>query len=178
MHFGDKCAMCGLQNGIKLVEEAEREIDCEAANMLEKVYVDDCVGGGDDATLDRLIGKESWIDKQQGFALLLLYPELKHAKRHQNLKVGDVCLVYYDNKVKETYRLCIVFETIASTDGIVRTVRIGFRPRRACGPGTYRSVPLDEMEVATQRLRLLVPKEEANEDVKAGEVAGVNGTET
>ena len=87
-------------------------------------------------------------------------------------------MVYYDNKVKGTYSLCIVLETIVSTDGIVRTVRIGFRPRRACGPGAYRSVPLDEMEVASQRLVLLVPKEETSADGKAGEVAGVNEAET
>ena len=34
------------------------------------------------------------------------------------------------------------------------------------------------MEVAIQRLVLLVPKVEASEDRKAGEVAGVNGAET
>ena len=107
--------------------------------------------------------------KQQGFASLLPYPELKHAKRHLNLKVGDVCLVYYENKVKGTYRLCIVLETTVSRDGIVRTVRVGFRPRRACGPGAYRSVPLDEMEVAIQRLVLLVAKEEASEEKEAGD---------
>lgn len=59
-----------------------------------------------------------------------------------------------------------------------RMVRLGFRPRRTCGPGTYRSVLLDVMEVAIQRLVLLVPKVEASEDRKAGKVAGVNGAET
>ena len=97
--------------------------------------------------------------KQQGFASLLPYPEWKHAKRHLNLQAGDVCLLYYDNKVKGTYRLCIVLETTVSRDGVVRTVRVGFRPRKACGPGAYKSVPLDEMEVAIQRLVLLEPKE-------------------
>ena len=117
--------------------------------------------------------------KQQGFASLLPYPELKHAKRHLNLKQGDVCLVYYDNKVKGTYRLCIVLETTVSRDGVVRTVRVGFRPRRACGPGAYKSVPLDEMEVAIQRLVLLVAKDETSEvadgGVAGGEVAGDEG---
>ena len=61
--------------------------------------------------------------------------------------------------MKGTYRLCIVLETTVSRDGVVRTVRVGFRPRKACGPGAYKSVPLDEMEVAIQRLVLLEPKE-------------------
>ena len=111
---------------------------------------------------------DSWWSqwKQQGFTSLLPYPELKHAKRHQNLKVGDVCLLFYDNKVKGTYRLCVVLETTTSKDDIVRTVKVGFRPRRHCGPGPYKGVRLYEMDVAVQRLVLLVPKEDAGEVVQ------------
>ena len=98
--------------------------------------------------------------KQVGFVSLLPYPEIKHAKRHQNLQVGDVCLVYYDNKVKGTYRLCIVVEAVNSRDDIVRTVKVGFRPRRHCGAGDYVSTPLFELEVAVQRLVLLVKNDE------------------
>ena len=117
---------------------------------------------------------DSWWSqwKQQGFASLLPYPELKHAKRHQNLQVGDVCLLYYDNKVKGTYRLCVVLEITTSREDIVRTVKVGFRPRRHCGPGPYKSVHLYEMDVAVQRLVLLVPREDA------GEVVQVKGGET
>ena len=99
--------------------------------------------------------------KQVGFVSLLPYPEIKHAKRHQNLQVGDVCLVYYDNKVKGTYRLCIVVEAVNSRDDIVRTVKVGFRPRRHCGAGGYVSTPLFELEVAVQRLVLLVRNDES-----------------
>ena len=74
---------------------------------------------------------DSWWSqwKQQGFASLLPYPELKHAKRHQILKVGDVCLLFYDNKVKGTYRLCVVLELTTSKDDIVRTVKVGYMKR-------------------------------------------------
>ena len=99
--------------------------------------------------------------KQVGFVSLLPYPEIKHAKRHQNLQVGDVCLAYYDNKVKGTYRLCIVVEAVNSRDDIVRTVKVGFRPRRHCGAGGYVSTPLFELEVAVQRLVLLVRNDES-----------------
>ena len=112
---------------------------------------------------------DSWWSqwKQQGFTSLLPYPELKHAKRHQNLKVGDVCLLFYDNKVKGTYRLCVVLETTTSEGGIVRTVKVGFRPRRHCGPGPYKGVRLYEMDVAVQRLEMLVPKNDGREVVQA-----------
>ena len=98
--------------------------------------------------------------KQVGFASLLPYPEDKHAKRHQILQVGDVCLVNFDNQAKGTYRLCIVMEVVDSRDGIVRTVKVGFRPRRHCGTGDYVSTPLFELEVAVQRLVLLVKNDE------------------
>ena len=113
--------------------------------------------------------------KQQGFASLLPYPELKHAKRHKNLQVGDVCLIYYDNKVKGTYRLCIVLEVIESRDNIVRTVKVGFRPRRHCGPGRYKPVPLDNMTVAVQRLVLLVESEESGAEKQAGDSSEEQG---
>ena len=109
---------------------------------------------------DELLNKWWSHWKQVGFASLLPYPEKKHAKRHQNLQVGDVCLVYYDNKVKGTYRLCIVVEIVTSRDDIVRTVKVGFRPRRHCGAGDYVSTPLFELEVAVQRLVLLVKSDE------------------
>ena len=112
---------------------------------------------------------DSWWSKwkQQGFASLLPNPELKHAKRHQNLRIGDVCLLYYDNKVKGTYRLCVVLEVTTSREDIVRTVKVGFRPRRHCGPGPYKSLHLYEMDFAVQRLVLLVPREDAGEVVLA-----------
>ena len=98
--------------------------------------------------------------KQVGFASMLPYPEIKHAKRHQNLQIGDVCLVYYDNKVKGTYMLCIVVEVVNACDGSERTVKVGFRPRRHCDAGDYVSTPLFELEVAVQRLVLLVKNDE------------------
>ena len=119
---------------------------------------------------------DSWWSqwKQQGFTSLLPYPELKHAKRHQNLKVGDVCLLLYDNKVKGTYRLCVVVDTNTwhEKDNITRTVKVSFRPRRHSGLGPYEGIRLFEMYVAVQRLVLLVTKEDA------GEVARVEDDET
>ena len=57
----------------------------------------------------------------------------------------------------------MVLETTTSKDNIVRTVKVGFRPRRHCGPGPYKGVRLYEMDVAVQRLVLLVPREDVGE---------------
>ena len=43
-------------------------------------------------------------------------------------------------------------------------MRVGFRRRKACGPGAYKSVPPDEMEVA---MLLLEPKEEVGKEREA-----------
>ena len=88
------------------------------------------------------------------------------------MQVGDVCLLYYNNKVKGTYRLCGVIDTTPSKDNIVvRTVKVRFRPRRHSDPGLYMDVRLYEMDVAVQCLVLLVTKEDAGEVVqdKGGE---------
>ena len=63
-------------------------------------------------------------------------------------------------KFKHTYRLCVIITTIPSDENIVRTVKVGFRPRRQCCPGPYKSVALDELVVGVPRLVLIVPKEE------------------
>ena len=110
---------------------------------------------------------DSWWShwKQQGFASLLPNPKLKHGKRHQKLEVGDVCLLLYDNKVKGTYRLCVVEDTTTLhwKDNIAKTVKVRFRPRRHCDIGNCEGVRLYEMNVAVQRLVLLVTKEDAGE---------------
>ena len=56
--------------------------------------------------------------------------------------------------------LCVCCTT-TTRDGVVGTVRVGFRPRKACDPGAYKSVPPDEMEVA---MVLLEPKEEVGKE--------------
>jgi hypothetical protein len=60
MHFGDRCAMAGLERARYLTAEAGRDIDPEAADMIQNGYVDDMVGGGAEETIDRLIGDEVW----------------------------------------------------------------------------------------------------------------------
>ena len=62
MHFGDKVAMCGLDVALKRVAAAGQHIDPEASEMIKQGYVDDGLGGGSQATVDRLVGEETWED--------------------------------------------------------------------------------------------------------------------
>ena len=109
--------------------------------------------------VDNLLNTWWALWKQQGFASLLPYNRLKDERRHKNLKEGDVCLLQYENKVKNTYRLCRVKEVKESEEGLVRTVTIVYRAKRKGKLLPYVSVPLTTMDVAIQRLVLLVPSE-------------------
>ena len=102
--------------------------------------------------------------KQQGLASLLPYNKLKDERRHKNLQEGDVCLLQCENKVKNTYRLCRIKEVKVSEDGLGRTVTIGYRAKRKGKLLPYVSAPLTTMDVAIQRLVLLVPSEKVKDD--------------
>jgi hypothetical protein len=64
MHYGDRCAMAGLERARGLVAEAGRSIDTDAADMIKNGYVDDCVGGGSNETVNKLIGNETWENEK------------------------------------------------------------------------------------------------------------------
>ena len=55
------------------------------------------------------------------------------------------------------YRLCIIIKAVRSEDGVVQTVTVALRNRRAKGD---RHLPADELEVGVQRLALVLPVEE------------------
>ena len=97
----------------------------------------------------------SWWDlwRHQAFPHLLPYQRFKDAARHKNLQVGDVCLIKDNNKVKVTYRLCIVKKVFLSDGGIVCTVEVSYRPRRLCGPDrAYKPAALEILPVGVQTL--------------------------
>ena len=83
--------------------------------------------------------------KQQGFASLLMCNKLEEERRHKNLREGDdVFLLLYENKVKNTYRLCRVKEVKVSEDGLARTVTIVYKAKKG-KELPYVSVPLSTM---------------------------------
>ena len=98
--------------------------------------------------------------KQQALPSLLPYYRWEEAKRHRNLREGDICLLLYESKILANYRLCRVQKAEPSEDGCVRTVTIGYLPRKAQNRVTYPPVPLEHKEVAIQQLVLIMPVEE------------------
>ena len=62
------------------------------------------------------------------------------------------------------YRLCKVMRADPSADGCVRTVSIGYLPRKSLRQTVYHPVSLETKEVAVQRLVLIVPVEEQVHD--------------
>ena len=67
MHFGDRPAACGLEVGKHLVADLGKTIDPEASEMIKKGYVDDVIAGGDEATVDRLVGTETWEEGKPSY---------------------------------------------------------------------------------------------------------------
>ena len=123
---------------------------------------------GDDDNLTRR-GKyqeellQTWWNQYhtQVFSSLLPYQRYKDAKRHENLAVGDVCLVKADNKIRASYRLCRIVEVTLDAEGLVRTVKIRYRPRdkrEKVLPYKYKEPVVTDM--AIQKLVLICPTEE------------------
>ena len=101
---------------------------------------------------------EMW--KHQVVEQLMPYRS-KEVKVERNMEVGDVCLLKYDSKVENHYRLCVVREIIPSSEsGIVRTVIVAMNNRQAKGK---KFLPASTLEVGVQRLSLIVPVEEQTE---------------
>ena len=77
-----------------------------------------------------LLNRQCGLYKERVFPYLLPYYRYKDARRDKNLQVGDVCNLKYENKIKSTYRICVVRELFYSEEGVVRTVKVGYRSRR------------------------------------------------
>ena len=101
--------------------------------------------------------------KVVGLPHMIPYQRYKDAKCHKNLVKWDVCHLQYNGKFKHTYRLCIILETFPSEGSLVRTVKVGFRPKKQCKASPYKSVSLDELVVGVPCLFLIMPAEELPE---------------
>lgn len=110
---------------------------------------------------------DSWWNKyyNEVFYNLLPYRRLKDTKRHRNLKVGDVCFLKYQGKIKADYRLCRVDSIVKDEFDIVRTVTVRLRSRSIREkPAQYKLHTKPQLlETGIQRLCLLIPVEEFQE---------------
>ena len=110
-----------------------------------------------------------WVKEyeKQVFFSMLPYQKWKDARRHINLKVGDVCLLIYPGKIKDKYRYCRVDEVHPDHNGVVRNVTVSLRCRNAREKvQLYRARKPMQMKVGIQRLCLICPQEEVNDQLK------------
>ena len=95
------------------------------------------------------------------FFNLVPYQRFKDTKRSDNLRVGDVCLLSYPGKIRETYRYCRIIDTQPDQDGVVRNVTVSMRSRNKREQlQQIRSKKPVEIVVGVARLVLLCPAEE------------------
>ena len=87
----------------------------------------------------------TWWSVWRVVTSLLPYYKLKDEKRHANLQVSDVCSLHYDNKLKVACWLCRVVEILPSYNGLVREVKLSFRPRRRRCRAEYAPVEFAEI---------------------------------
>ena len=99
--------------------------------------------------------------KIQVFPHLLPYPSYSAAKRHVDLKVGDVCLLKYEGKVRGTFQLCRVEETFEDVHKVVRTVKVKLGSRNVSKSGKPK---MAVMIVGIQRLVLIQAVEDLPKD--------------
>ena len=122
-----------------------------------------------DQYLTELMGTWWKLWKQRTLPHLLPYYKWQEAQRHRNLQPGDICMMLYESKVLGSYRLCRIITADPSEDECIRTVTVGYLPRKNRRQATYHPVPLEMKEVAIQRLVLLVPMEEQQHNKQAAE---------
>ena len=73
------------------------------------------------------------------------------------MKPGDVVMLTYSGNFLDDYRLAIVKEVFPDKDGLVRTVKIGYRRRdKRESSEMYWKKPLTIENVGVQRLSLLL----------------------
>ena len=109
---------------------------------------------------------EKWTD--QVFPHLLPYP--KWYTRASNLKVGDICQLYFPGQMVAEYKLVRVLDVHPDKRGLVRSVTIGYRPRRAREKPTACNTKLVKETLGVQRLCLVLPVEEQGRLVEVNEV--------
>ena len=100
-----------------------------------------------------------------------LIPRKKWKHKTRNLRVGDVCLLKYASRFsRPAYRLCRVKEVLPDDEGTVRSCRVQMRPKRQGEDSepSYRPKELSTLIVGVQRLVVILPVEEQEEDSKQG----------
>ena len=123
--------------------------------------------------------EETWWNQWIVQALPHLVPFKRWKVEHRSLQVGDIVLVLYDKKIgKADYRLGRVIKTHPDSHGTVRTVTVGMRGKESGPTLPYVPKPLQELKLGVQRIAVIYPIEEQNQDSSdiAAEADIVNDT--
>ena len=113
---------------------------------------------------------DSWWKTWYETVFPSLVPSYKWLQRHRCVKVGDVCLIRYNNEVRATYRLGCVENVKRGEDGLVRTINLRYKLpgekkfRTVDRPvqGVSVIVPVEEQTCLNPSVEEFVPKGENN----------------
>ena len=119
--------------------------------------------------------EQCWWNQWITQVLPHLVPFKRWRVENRSLRVGDVVLVLYEKKIgKGTYRLGRVRKVHPDAHGVVRTVTVGLRKRDSREPLLpYTAKPLEEIDLGVQRLAVICPVEDQEEEVVQGECEDV-----
>ena len=85
--------------------------------------------------------------------------------------VGDIGLLKYEQKLgPDAWRLVRVVKAHPGSDGLVRTITVEFRPRRATDKGAgYKSKVPQSIEIGVQRFAVMLAVEEQSSGLQSGQ---------
>ena len=97
-----------------------------------------------------------------------LVPRTKWKQVHRSVRVNDIGLLKYEQKLgPNAWRLVRVVEARPGSDGLVRTITVEFRPRRAADKGAnYKSKAPQRMEIGVQRFAVMLAVEEQSSSLQ------------
>ena len=108
-----------------------------------------------------------WRERWLSVAFRLLCPFNKWSTEHRNLCIGDIVLLKSEKKLgKDLFRLGRVSRVLEDEEGIVRTVEVGMRSRKARAKEApeQNKAGLDFIITAIQKLVVILPVEEQWKD--------------
>ena len=106
--------------------------------------------------------EKEWWDRWVKTVLPTLFPARKWKHVKDNLAVGDVVLVTFPGKVKDSHKYAMITEVHPDVNNLVRKVTVKFRRKNVKEPATVCKSKMEEKVVAVQRLVLLVPSPRAS----------------
>ena len=101
--------------------------------------------------------EKEWWDRWVKFVLPTMFPLRKWKKEKDNLIVGDVVMLTFPGKVKDSFTLARVTEVHPDDNNLVRRVTVKFRRKNSKEDPNVCKSKMEEKIVAVQRLVLVVP---------------------